>query len=141
MLAFDCTPGTRPWGATTGQPGLILGFAGTLVQTPGRVNPVSLCGDVLMPGGCGGYRLDMVDRKDVGPPRAEDHADTDEGQVSEASAMPRPESAGDPITPGDPTAGYPFEGGRVGTAGRGDRWGPDAAPRHGRTEPSNESSR
>lgn len=93
-----------------------------------------------MRGECGGYRLDMVDRKDVGPPRAEDHADTDEGQVSEASALPRPESAGDPITPGDATAGYPFEEAESGRPVEGTA-GPNAAPRHGRTEPSNESSR
>lgn len=62
--------------------------------------------------------------------------DEDSGQVSEVSGMTDEEP--DPVTPGDATAGYPeSESGdpEEGTAG------PDAPPRHGRPEPSNESSR
>jgi hypothetical protein len=56
-------------------------------------------------------------------------------QVSDAESL---QGDADPIAPDDATAGYPdAESGKAeeGTAG------PDAAPRHGRTEPSNESSR
>ncbi|MDP3893481.1 hypothetical protein [Nocardioides sp.] len=60
-----------------------------------------------------------------------------EGQVSEVSGLPA-ESEIDPISPGDATAGSPEDGTdqpQEGTAG------PDAPPRHGRPEESNESSR
>jgi len=59
-----------------------------------------------------------------------------EGQVSEVSALD--EDGPTPISPADATAGAPdAESGEAdeGTAG------PDAPPRHGRPEPSNESSR
>ena len=65
-------------------------------------------------------------------------AESGEGQVSEVASMGSAEEAETPIAPGDATAGYPeSESGapEEGTAG------PDAPPRHGRPEPSNESSR
>ena len=61
----------------------------------------------------------------------------EDGQISEVGAL---EGSGEPITPGDATAGYPFEEGESGRPDEGTA-GPNAAPRHGRTEKSNESSR
>lgn len=61
--------------------------------------------------------------------------DTDDGQVSESSAL---DNAEDPISPEDATAGDPGdESGETeeGTAG------PNAAPRHDPPEPTNRSSR
>ena len=81
----------------------------------------------------------MVESERAGPPQEADQDDGDDGQVSEVSAMP-PEAADDPITPGDATAGYPFEEAESGRPDEGTA-GPNAAPRHGRPEPSNESSR
>ncbi len=62
------------------------------------------------------------------------------GQVSEVGGLGSPEDADVPITPGDATAGYPDEQAESGAAQEGTA-GPNAAPRHGRTEPTNESSR
>jgi hypothetical protein len=64
--------------------------------------------------------------------------DSGEGQVSEVTSLGPEQEAETPIAPGDATAGYPdSESGapEEGTAG------PDAPPRHGRPESSNESSR
>jgi hypothetical protein len=84
-------------------------------------------------------------RQDMASPDEQDQskrerseAGSGEGQVSEVAAMGSEEEAGTPIAPGDATAGYPeSESGdpEEGTAG------PDAPPRHGKPEPSNESSR
>lgn len=72
------------------------------------------------------------------PQPAEDEQPAqDEGQVSEVASF-EPREAGEPQAPEDATAGYPdSESGAPdeGTAG------PDAPPRHGRPEASNESSR
>ena len=61
-----------------------------------------------------------------------------EGQVSEVAGLEQA-GAGEEITPGDATAGYPTENDaqrpQEGTAG------PNAAPRHDPPEDSNESSR
>ena len=81
----------------------------------------------------------MIENGAVGPSSPGDEADRDDRQVSEVSAMPRG-LADDPITPGDATAGYPFEEAESGRPDEGTA-GPNAAPRHGRTEPSNELSR
>jgi len=62
------------------------------------------------------------------------------GEVSEVGALGAPEDADQSITPGDATAGYPNEQAESGEAQEGTA-GPNAAPRHGRTEPTNESSR
>jgi hypothetical protein len=70
-------------------------------------------------------------------PEQDPTPDDDGGEVSEVSAL----DAGDadtPIAPDDATAGAPDSesgGADEGTAG------PDAPPRHGRPEPTNESSR
>jgi hypothetical protein len=64
----------------------------------------------------------------------------EDGQVSEVASLGSPADADDPITPGDATAGYPFEEAESGRPDEGTA-GPNAAPRHGRTEPTNESSR
>jgi hypothetical protein len=60
--------------------------------------------------------------------------------VSETGALGAPEDAADPLTPGDATAGYPNDTAESGDAQEGTA-GPNAAPRHGRPEPTNESSR
>ena len=60
-----------------------------------------------------------------------------EGQVSEVGAL---KGSDEPITPGDATAGYPYEDAESGRPDQGTA-GPNAAPRHGLTERSNESSR
>jgi hypothetical protein len=68
--------------------------------------------------------------------RPEEH-DEPSGEVSEVGSL-NPEEAGQPIAPDDATAGYPdseSDDPQEGTAG------PDAPPRHGRPESSNESSR
>jgi hypothetical protein len=68
--------------------------------------------------------------------RDDDHA-PESGEVSEVASLTS-EEAGQPIAPSDATAGYPdseSDGPDEGTAG------PDAPPRHGRPESSNESSR
>ena len=62
----------------------------------------------------------------------------DEGQVSEVAAFEPDTEEPAPVAPEDAVAGYPeSESGapQEGTAG------PDAPPRHGRPEESNESSR
>lgn len=67
----------------------------------------------------------------------EDREQADDGQVSEVGSFESVEE-GVPEAPADATAGYPdSESGQPdeGTAG------PDAPPRHGRPEESNESSR
>ncbi len=59
------------------------------------------------------------------------------GEVSEVESLAS-DQASQPIEPSDATAGYPdseSDAPQEGTAG------PDAPPRHGRPEPSNESSR
>ena len=59
------------------------------------------------------------------------------GEVSEVSSLTSDE-AGQPIAPSDATAGYPdseSDTAQEGTAG------PDAPPRHGQPESSNQSSR
>jgi hypothetical protein len=59
------------------------------------------------------------------------------GELSEVASLTS-EEAGQPIAPGDATAGYPdseSDTPQEGTAG------PDAPPRHGRPESSNQSSR
>ena len=69
--------------------------------------------------------------------RHEQDSDQEDGQLSEASSFDR-EQGPEPITPEDATAGAPdAESGEPdeGTTG------PDAPPRHGRPERSNESSR
>jgi hypothetical protein len=72
------------------------------------------------------------------PPEAgEETQHPDDGQVSEGNAL-EPGTEGDPEAPGDATAGYPDS--ESGNADEGTA-GPDAPPRHGRPEPSNESSR
>lgn len=58
----------------------------------------------------------------------------DSGEVSEVTSLDETE----PVAPGDATAGYPES--ESGAADEGTT-GPDAPPRHGRPEPSNESSR
>lgn len=79
--------------------------------------------------------------RDQGNEREQDQGqDPDQrGQVSEVSGLPA-ESEIDPISPGDATAGYPAVTAESGEAQEGTA-GPDAPPRHGRPEPSNESSR
>ena len=69
--------------------------------------------------------------------RDDDHDEPESGEVSEVASLTS-EEAGQPIAPSDATAGYPdseSDGPDEGTAG------PDAPPRHGRPEASNESSR
>ena len=73
-------------------------------------------------------------------PTVRDEGDDEAGQVSEASGLGEPSESGDPQAPGDATAGYPYEEAESGRPEEGTA-GPNAAPRHGRTEPSNESSR
>lgn len=58
------------------------------------------------------------------------------GQVSEVGGLA--EGGPEPIVPGDSTAGAPDA--ESGEAQEGTQ-GPDAPPRHGRPEPTNESSR
>ena len=70
--------------------------------------------------------------------RDDDHDETESeaGEVSEVASLP--DESGQPIAPGDATAGYPeseSDDPHEGTAG------PDAPPRHGRPESTNESSR
>lgn len=63
---------------------------------------------------------------------------SEEGQVSEVASLGNDGEGDDAIAPEDATAGYPeSESGMPdeGTAG------PDAPPRHGRPEDSNETSR
>ena len=69
--------------------------------------------------------------------RHDDHGEPQSGEVSEVASL-KSDDAGQPIAPSDATAGYPDSesgGPQEGTAG------PDAPPRHGRPESSNQSSR
>ena len=69
-----------------------------------------------------------------------DHGEQDQQdgkQVSEVSGMD-PAESDDQILPGDATSGSPTEESGETQAGTA---GPDAPPRHGTPEPSNESSR
>ena len=66
-----------------------------------------------------------------------DRDDSDSGEVSEVGSLTS-DQADQPIEPSDATAGYPdseSDAPQEGTAG------PDAPPRHGQPESSNESSR
>jgi hypothetical protein len=74
------------------------------------------------------------------PTDPRDHDDHQDGEVSEVAALGDAADADDPITPGDATAGYPSDQAESGRPDEGTA-GPNAAPRHGRTETSNESSR
>ena len=73
----------------------------------------------------------------VKDPEGDRETESESGEVSEVAALSS-EEAGQPIAPSDATAGYPdseSDHPQEGTAG------PDAPPRHGRPESSNESSR
>ena len=68
----------------------------------------------------------------------DDGSTSDDGQVSEVASFKPDGERDDAIAPEDATAGYPQSesgGPDEGTAG------PDAPPRHGQPEESNESSR
>lgn len=67
---------------------------------------------------------------------AQERRTDDSGEVSEVSSLPPDDSGA--IAPEDATAGYPES--ESGSAEEGTA-GPDAPPRHGRPEDSNESSR
>lgn len=82
-----------------------------------------------------GYAAGMDANHDDKPRPAGDQ--DSEGQVSEVSSMA---GAGEEISPGDAVAGAPDQSAGDDRAEEGTA-GPDAPPRHGIPEESNESSR